>query len=531
MSKDCSQGNTSPGSTGKMPIIDMPFKRVAVVLVGRITPASDRGHRYILTLVDYATRYPEAVALKSIDTETVAEALVDIYSRLGIPEEVLNDMGPQFVSECMKEVARLLSIKQINTSPYHPICNGLVERFNGSLKKILRRLYCNQPKQWHRYINPLLFAYREVPQEATEFSPFELLYGRTLRGPMQILKELWTSEIEILETKTSYQYVLDLRNRLEATTKLAQKELRKNQIKNKRLYDRKAKRREFKVGDKVLVLLPTSSNKLLMHWRGPYTITKHVASNNYKTNTKNKFKAYHANMLKLYFARSEGSAQNDNLEDNMPVVTATATIEEEETSVEEECLLTLEHLAQSESVDDVKVGQDLTQSQKEDLRNVLQKNNEVFSDLLKRTNVIQHRIKLTEEEPVRSQAYPLPYAVRETLKGEISEMLKLGIIQESDSPYSSPIVLVKKKDGSNRLCVDYRKLNRITETDPKPMNTTKYLFQRMDKSLYFSKIDLSKGYWQISVAEEDVRKTAFVPPTDNMNSEGCRSERRNLELP
>ena len=93
----------------------MPFKRVAVDLVGPITPASDLGHRYIFTLVDYATRYPETVALKSIDTETVAEALVDIYSRLGIPKEVLSDLGPQFVSECMREVARLLSIKQINT--------------------------------------------------------------------------------------------------------------------------------------------------------------------------------------------------------------------------------------------------------------------------------------------------------------------------------------------------------------------------------------------------------------------------------
>ena len=116
-------------------------------LVRPITPASDRGHRYILTLVDYATRYPEAVALKSINTETVAEALVDIYSRLGIPEEVLSDLGPQFVSECMKEVARLLSIKQTNTSPYHLICNGLVKRFNSSLKKMLRRLCCDQPKQ------------------------------------------------------------------------------------------------------------------------------------------------------------------------------------------------------------------------------------------------------------------------------------------------------------------------------------------------------------------------------------------------
>ena len=91
----------------------------------------------------------------------------------------------------------------------------------------------------------------------------------------------------------------------------------------------------------------------------------------------------------------------------MPMVTATATIEEEEPSVEEDCLLTFEQLTQSESVDDVKIGQGLTQSQKGDIQNVLQKYNEVFSDLPGRTNVIQHRIKLTEEEPVRSRAYPL----------------------------------------------------------------------------------------------------------------------------
>ena len=123
-----------------MPLIDTPFNRVAVDLVGPIYPPSESGHRYILTLVDYATRYPDAVPLKSITTESVAEALVDMYSRLGVPEEVLSDMGAQFVSECMAEVSRLLSIRQLTTSPYHPMCNGLVEKFNGTLKCMLKRL-------------------------------------------------------------------------------------------------------------------------------------------------------------------------------------------------------------------------------------------------------------------------------------------------------------------------------------------------------------------------------------------------------
>ena len=123
-----------------MPIIDVPFKSIAVDLVGPFHPLNEKGHRYILTLVDYATRYPEAIPLKSISTEAIAEALVDIYSRLGVPEEVLSDMSTQFVSECMKEVSRLLRIRQLTTTPYHPMCNGLVEKFNGTLKTMLRRL-------------------------------------------------------------------------------------------------------------------------------------------------------------------------------------------------------------------------------------------------------------------------------------------------------------------------------------------------------------------------------------------------------
>ena len=167
-----------------MPLMDFPFKRVAVDLIGPIVPASDKGHQYVLTLVDYATRYPEAVPLKNIDTETVAEALLDLYSRVGIPEEVLSDLGTQFVSECMQKVSRLLSIRRLTTTPYHPICNGLTEKFNGTLKKMLRRLCVEQPKQWYRFINPLLFAYREVPQASTWFSPIEFCM-------VALCEELW----------------------------------------------------------------------------------------------------------------------------------------------------------------------------------------------------------------------------------------------------------------------------------------------------------------------------------------------------
>ena len=131
------------------------------------------------------------------------------------------------------------------------------------MKSMLKRICQDQPKEWHRLINPVLFAYIEVPQESTGFSPFQLLYGRSVRGPGTILKELWTKEVNITEVKSSYEYVTEIREHLEDSLKLAQEELEKSQKRYKRHYDWKAKPRRFEVGDQVLILLPTYSNKLL----------------------------------------------------------------------------------------------------------------------------------------------------------------------------------------------------------------------------------------------------------------------------
>ena len=119
---------------GKLPLIDTPFKRVPVDIVGPIEPRSERKSRYILTMI--ATRYPEAVAFPGIETERVAEALLEMFSRVGIPDEMLTDCGSQFTTEVIKEVSRLLSLQQIPTTPYHPICDGLNERFHVTLKQM-----------------------------------------------------------------------------------------------------------------------------------------------------------------------------------------------------------------------------------------------------------------------------------------------------------------------------------------------------------------------------------------------------------
>ncbi|XP_006811999.1 uncharacterized protein LOC102803869, partial [Saccoglossus kowalevskii] len=240
------KGRVTKVPLGHIPIIEEPFRRVAVDLVGPIEPATDRGHRYILVLVDFATRYPDAEALKTIGTEVVAEALL--------------------------------------------------EKFNGTLKAMLKKMCEERPKDWDRYIHPLLFAYREVPQESTGFAPFELIFGHIVRGPMMILEELWTGETQASETKSVYQYVLDLRERLERTCQLAREALAKSASRYRSYYNKKAKK---------------------------------VSSLNYKIDLGHTRKIFHANLLKKYHHRSEVTASLVEYRGDIYDVACVSVVEEE----------------------------------------------------------------------------------------------------------------------------------------------------------------------------------------------------------
>ena len=517
------KGRVTKVPLGSTPIIEEAFQRVAVDLVGPITPSSSRGHRYILTLVDYATRYPEAVPLRQIDTATVAEALLSIYSRLGFPQEMLTDRGAQFTSDVMKEVSRLLSIRHITTTPYHPQCNGLVERFNGTLKRMLNKMCEEQPKDWDRYIDPLLFAYRETPQESTGFAPFELMYGRVVRGPLMIVKELWTNTRTQPETKSTYQYVLDLKERMNDTCEIAQRELQKSHEKYRRNYNRKARQRSFKVGDDVLVLLPTDQNKLLMHWKGPFRIVETIGKLDYKVDLGSRVTTFHANLLKKYIYRDTQLRHGSTCA--LTDVIATSVVEDYDLDDDEEvkdattfrrtpdeALIPIPQLQQTQTVSDVEVSSELTEGQKTQVMALLGEFNDVLTDIPGVTKSGQHDIILTHQEPVRSRPYPLPHALREKVKEEVREMLKLGVIEHSTSPYSSPIVMVKKKDGTNRFCCDYRKLNSVTIQDAEPIPDIEEIFAKLSEDQYFTKIDLTKGYWQVPLTERAKPLTAFVTP-------------------
>ena len=97
-------------------------------------------------------------------------------------------------------------------------------------------------------------------------------------------------------------------------------------------------------------------------------------------------------------------------------------------------------------------------------------------------------------------------------------MMKIGVVKDSSLPYASPVVVVKKKDNTNRVRVDYRRLNKLTVFDPEPIPSAEHLFQKLNGDKYFTRIDLSKGYWQISIPKENIPKTAFVGLMDHTNS-------------
>ena len=481
---------------GKMPMVDVPFRRVAVDIVGPIQPMSEQKNRYILTMIDYATRYPEAVALPDISTERVAEALVQMFSRVGVPEEMLTDCGSQFTSEVMKEVSRLLSLQQLTTTPYHPMCNGLVEKFNGTLKTMLKRMTNERTKDWDKYLPAVLFAIREVPQESLGFSPFELLYGRSIRGPMSILRELWSEDISDDQTKTSYQYVIDLRNRLEQTCRLAQDNLAKASKRYKHYYDRRAKQRSFKVGDKVLVLLPTSKNKLLVQWKGPFEVTKVMNAMDYEILVKGVHKVYHANMLKLYVERQSHCLTTVELG------VGEVEVEHDEMSFP---------LEASQTYRDISICPELSEGQVSELNNLVEEFSDIFTDIPGRTDLGSHDVELTSTEPVRSENYPIPFATKDVIDKEVNEMLKLGVIEPSRSPYCSPIVLIAKKNDSKavRFCIDYRKINKITVFDAEPMPNMEEVFARMAGNKFYSRFDLTKGYWQVPLTDRAKPLTAF----------------------
>jgi len=228
---------------------------------------------------------------------------------------------------------------------------------------------------------------------------------------------------------------------------LAQIELQKSPIRQKKYYDRKTKVRTFEKGDDVLVLLPTDSNKLLLQWKGPFEILKRVRRDDYRIHLVGRTKTFHANMLKKYWSR----------EHNNRVHVSHAMVFEPEEGDEDE--LSSFTSAQTETYKDVKVNSELTEEQRGEVMKVLEEFQDVFTDVPGLTNLGEHSITLTTEEPIHSRPYSLPYA-----------MQKEGIREPSRSSDVAFVVIIRKADELNKVCIDFITLDKVTVFDPKLMS-------------------------------------------------------------
>ena len=235
----------------------------------------------------------------------------------------------------------------------------------------------------------------------------------------------------------------------------------------------------------------------------------------------------HANLLKKYLSRNDETSSrvlnvSSQTRDDLNVPSCVAVVEDYDYEADNgqdnlagdeqgsEDLPEIGTWGQKEDAADVKFGEALTYDQNRELQMLVERFSEIFSDGPGDTNLAQHRIDLTSDVPVRQTPYAVPFALKSSLKKELQQMEDLGIIRKSDSPYASPVVVVKKKDGSNRICIDFRRLNKITVTDPQPIPSPAESFLDMSEDKYFSKLDLTKGCHQIFVRPSDVHKTAFV---------------------
>ena len=177
-----------------LPCVGEPFEKVAFDLVGPL-PRSSSGNKYILTMMCLYTKYPEVISLRRVDNHTVLEAMLEIFARHGIPKNILTDQGSVFMSKLTQQLYQTLDIKRVRTSPYHPQSDGALERWHACLKGMMRRAEIdlrNSDKQ----LKFLLFAYRDTPHCVTGFSPFTLLFGREVKGPLCMLKSAWLEGTE-----------------------------------------------------------------------------------------------------------------------------------------------------------------------------------------------------------------------------------------------------------------------------------------------------------------------------------------------
>lgn len=201
-------------------------------------------------MTDHYTKYAVAIPTNNQKARTVAKCLWDGFIvHYGFPERILSDQGADFESKLIKELCDMAKIHKVRTTPYHPRGNP-VERFNRTLLNMLGILKEQDKSHWHDFVKPLVHAYNCTKNETTGFTPYELMFGRQPRLPVDLAFGL---PVEKPVHESHSKYVQSLKARLEESYRIATQNASKSAMRNKDRFDKRVKESTLEVGDKVLV--------------------------------------------------------------------------------------------------------------------------------------------------------------------------------------------------------------------------------------------------------------------------------------
>ena len=240
------QGKTS----ANLVVVESTFPMDLVCMDFLSLEMSAGGYEHILVITDHFTRYAQAIPTKNQSAKTTARVLFDNFiCHYGFPARLHSDQGRNFESEVIKELCSIASIDKSRTTPYHPMGNGMPERFNQTLLNMLGTLEDDQKSDWKSYVPSLVHAYNSTRHESTGYSPHYLMFGRHPRLAVDAFLGIKPGP----ERSDKSKYVTDLKKRLEYAYKTASKEARRQGRRHKTVYDLRIRESQLQPGDRVLV--------------------------------------------------------------------------------------------------------------------------------------------------------------------------------------------------------------------------------------------------------------------------------------
>lgn len=281
--------------------VSEPFTFWAVDYMGPL-PETNRGNKHILVLMDHFTKWCEAFPTADQKASTVAKILVDrVFSRFGPPVVLHSDQGANFESTLMHEVCDVMGITKTRTTAYHPQCDGLVERQNRTLQDMLAAFCTRHDNDWDLWLDAVVFAYNTSRQESLQTSPYEIVFGRMPRLPLEL--ELG---LPLKDPSTQSEYTRSLRKIFKEGREVARQNLEKARKKQRKCNEERVQTwRPFTPGETVYLRRPKGW-KLGAKWIGPFEVVYRVGVDYKIKSTKGKITVVHHDRLKRGYVPLNG---------------------------------------------------------------------------------------------------------------------------------------------------------------------------------------------------------------------------------